>query len=196
MADMQATEGRNSHPAAASDVAAALETWRNGLVNLTAINRAINFKHSKSSTVEISGPDAQSILDGLRAGKTWSFLGTRPADEGREHAAPTPYTFRSPKDDKDLGAVLRTLNRKAKQEYLARGLSVLYVGLGMLRWTDTDDTAYQSPLLLIPVDLVPVGPRDTPRLEIGEDDPTLNPALALRLAEFGITLPGVDNLTD
>jgi primosomal protein N' len=37
--------------------------------------------------------------------------------------------------------------------------------------------------------LVPEGPRATPRIKGGQDDAVLNPALPLRLNEFGITLP-------
>ena len=37
-----------------------------------------------------------------------------------------------------------------------------------------------SPLLLVPVELLPEGPKGTPRITKGEDDPVLNPALALR----------------
>ncbi|SDT55246.1 AAA domain-containing protein [Jiangella sp. DSM 45060] len=92
--------------------------------------------------------------------------------------------------------MLRTLMRKANAEYLDRGLSVLYVAFGMLHWKEVDGTDMTSPLLLMPVTLIPEGPKGTPRLTSGEDDSVLNPALALRLKEFNIELPRMDALDD
>ena len=73
----------------------------------------------------------------------------------------------------------------------------MYMALGMLHWKDVDETPYASPLLLVPVQFVTMGRKNRPHLRINVDeDPTLNPALALRLAEFGVTLPNVDDLSD
>ncbi len=85
--------------------------------------------------------------------------------------------------------MVRTLMRRANEEFLDRGLSVLYVAFGMLKWQDVDKTDMTSPIYLLPVELVPEGPRATPRIKGGQDDAVLNPALPLRLNEFGITLP-------
>ncbi|KIA73932.1 hypothetical protein ANMWB30_11800 [Arthrobacter sp. MWB30] len=84
--------------------------------------------------------------------------------------------------------------RKASAEFLDRGLSVLYMAFGLLDWHDVDDTLMASPILLVPVQLVPEGPKGTPRIKEGEDDPVLNPALSLRLKEFGIDLPSVEDI--
>ncbi|WP_434739417.1 DUF3320 domain-containing protein [Micromonospora sp. SH-82] len=184
------------------DIINALGVWRDSLVNLTGANRLINFKDSRTGAVQISNPTGQEILDGLRARRPWSFQGTRDADQSFEAAEDEPLdlpsgsVLHSPKVDKDLAPVLRSLMRKARQEYLDRGLSVLYLALGMLNWRDTDDTSLASPLLLIPVELTVTGPRDRPRLRIGEGDPVLNPALALRMQDFGIALPAIEDLAD
>jgi len=68
-------------------------------------------------------------------------------------------------------------------------LAVLYVAFGILDWQDVDGTEMVSPLLLVPVQLIPEGPKGTPRITEGENDPVINPALSLRLKEFGIELP-------
>ena len=47
------------------DISAALTVWRNGLVNLTGVNRLINFKKTKTGTMPITAPSTQQILDGL-----------------------------------------------------------------------------------------------------------------------------------
>ncbi|WP_319462731.1 DUF3320 domain-containing protein [Micromonospora sp. RTP1Z1] len=183
-------------------IANALKVWRDSLVNLTGVNRLINFKHTKSGTIQITNPPGQEILDGLRGRRPWSFRGAHDDDqpfhagEDTPVALPSGSVLHSPKADKDLGPVLRSLMRKARQEYLDRGLSVLYLALGMLDWRETDGISLASPLLLIPVELTTTGPRDRPRLRIGDGDPVFNPALALRMQDFGITLPTIDDLAD
>ena len=92
--------------------------------------------------------------------------------------------------EKDLGPILRSLARRANQEFLDRGLSVMYVALGMLHWKDVDDTPYTSPLLLVPVEFIPDGAEEQAS---AEDQPRrrphCQPCLALRVSDFGVTLP-------
>ena len=211
----EGTDGASVPPGTGAQTA--LRIWRDGLVNLTGRNRALNFRHAKSSTVAIQSPALQTILDGLVAGSEWSFAGKPDRDrlvvdeddlgedddwdadedswDARDVRAVTGPTLRCDKPERDLAAALRNLSRKATQEYLDRGLSVMYVGLGMLRWRDVDGTGYVSPLLLVPVEFVSAGAKATPRLKVGEDDPTLNPALALRMQDFEVALPTVEDLT-
>ena len=211
----EGTDGASVPPGTGAQTA--LRIWRDGLVNLTGRNRALNFRHAKSSTVAIQSPALQTILDGLVAGSEWSFAGKPDRDrlvvdeddlgedddwdadedswDARDVRAVTGPTLRCDKPERDLAAALRNLSRKATQEYLDRGLSVMYVGLGMLRWRDVDGTGYVSPLLLVPVEFVSAGAKATPRLKVGEDDPTVNPALALRMQDFEVALPTVEDLT-
>lgn len=70
---------------------------------------------------------------------------------------------------------------------------MLYMAFGLLHWRDTDGSEMSSPLFLVPVQLLPEGPLGTPRITEGDDDPVLNPALILRLKEFGIELPSIDD---
>src|SRR5262245_24166123 len=110
--------------------------------------------------------------------------------------AAVPGVLDTIKDEDELAAALRLLARRSKQEYLDRGVWVLYLAVGMLRWTDDDDAAYASPLLLVPVRMVSTGLRQLPVLEIAEEDPVVNPALSLKMSQYGVVLPGVDLLED
>ncbi len=179
-----------------ADIRAALETWRDSLVNLTGSNRLINFRRSKTGMVEITGPSAAAIVDGLRQGREWKFRGAEDGDTPAPRRAGSDDVLHSPMIDKDLGATLRRLLKRSKQEYLDRGVSVLYIATGMLHWKDDDGTPYASPMLLLPVELTALSPRDVPRLQVRDDDPLVNPALSLRLRQMGITLPTVDALAD
>src|SRR5262245_47995506 len=161
-----------------AEVRAALTSWRDGLVNLDAGNRLLNFRRSETGTVEIAGPPPAVILGALRAGGEHGFAGE---DE----------FLRTGMAPQALGTVLRRLMRKARQDFLDRGVDPLHLAIGMLHWRDEEGAGYASPLLLVPVELTAAGPADLPRLRGRDDDPVVNPALALRLRLLGVSAPAV-----
>ena len=163
--------------------AAALRSWRDGLVNLDAGNRLINYRRSETGTVEIAGPPPQVIVGALRAGGEHGFTG-----EGE--------FFRTQMPAQPLGSVLRRLMRKSRQDFLDRGVDALHLAIGMLHWRDEQDAPFASPLLLLPVELTAAGPADLPKLRGRDDDPVVNPALTLRLRLLGVDLPGVESLAE
>ncbi|MFI5897701.1 DUF4011 domain-containing protein [Actinoplanes sp. NPDC051513] len=165
------------------EVRAALRAWRDGLVNLDAGNRLIGFRRSQTGTVDIAGPPPQVIVGALRAGGEHGFTG-----EGE--------FFRTAMAAQPLGTVLRRLMRKARQDFLDRGVDALHLAIGMLQWRDEDGTAFASPLLLVPVELTAAGPAGLPKLRGRDDDPVVNPALTLRLRLLGVELPAVESLAD
>ena len=59
-----------------TDAADALKAWRDTLVNLSGVNRLISFRASRTGTVIIASPSAQSVYEGLRGRGLWSFQGT------------------------------------------------------------------------------------------------------------------------
>src|SRR3954451_17062544 len=162
---------------------AALRAWRNGLVNLDAGNRLINFRRTETGTVEIAGPPPQVIVGALKAGGAHGFAG-----EGE--------FFRTKIAAQPLGSVLRRLMRKSRQDFLDRGVDALHLAIGMLRWRDEDESPFTSPLLLLPVELTAAGPAGLPKLRGRDDDPVVNPALTLRLRLLGVDLPGVESLAE
>lgn len=174
---------------------AALKTWREGLIGLDRRSRLLRFRAPKTSSLNLDSPSADAILDLLRSGKLQSFVGDiiDPAT-GQASPARAGAFLHVPRTDAEIGPVVRTLMRRANEEFLDRGLSVLYVAFGVLRWKDVDGSGMASPIYLLPVELVPEGPRATPRIKGGEDDAVLNPALPLRLSEFGITLPTYEDV--
>ena len=177
-----------------SEIQAALKTWRDGLVGLTRQSALIKFRAPKMSSLSIDAPAPDEVLTRLRSGKPQAFRGDMNPDEMASAESLPGIFFHSPRPDSEVGPVIRNLMRKSSAEFLDRGLSVLYLAFGTLDWRDVDDTAMVSPLLLVPVKLLPRGPKDTPRITEGEDEPVLNPALALRLKEFGIDLPTTEDI--
>ncbi len=217
-------------------IRSAIQSWRDGLINLTGANRLLNFKPSRTGSVELIRPPAADVLARLTGHGTFGFRALRPRQTAEEPAAeepaaeepaaeepaaeepaaeepaaeepaaeepaaeepaaqdpaaqdpappapdeagpaetpplppPAPDTLDADIDPDDLAAALRSLYRRSSQEYLDRGLSVLYLAFGTLNWTDEDRTRYTSPLLLVPVRLDHKGPRQLPTLEPLEED--------------------------
>jgi len=195
-------------------IRAAIGSWRDGLISHTAANRLLNYKPSRTGTIGLVRPAAADILSRLRAGGTYTFRSLAPEPgaagyggaatgqngwpHGGPQAVPPPAADVLDTDagPDDLAAALRVLLRRSEQEYLDRGLRVLYLAFGALTWTDEDRARYTSPLLLVPARLVAAAPRQPPVLEPAEDDPVINPALRRKLSARGITLPSADDLAE
>jgi len=190
-------------------VRSAIGTWRDGLINLTGSNRLLNFKPSRTSVISVVRPAPQDVLSRVARGGVYRFrsLQPKPAEagqDGSEPSAPGGVPVPPPAVDRldtdrpadDLAAALRSLYRRSNQDYLDRGVWVLYLAFGVLAWADEDRSRYTSPLLLVPVQLEGVSAAQGAELKAAPEEPVLNPALALKLAQYGIDLPRVDDLED
>lgn len=191
------------HNAVTGSAQAALKAWREGLVGLTGNSALVKFKAPKSSSVRLDGPESDRILELLDSGAELTIAGTAEQDDEvgaelafDEYDEPAVADLTVPRLHSEVQAVVRNLMRKASATFLDRGLTILYVSFGLLKWRETDGTEMVSPLFLVPVELNAHGPKSTPRLSASEDDSVINPALSLRLAEFEIELPTAADLED
>lgn len=194
--------------------------WRDDLLSLTRASNLLYFKHLKVGSLEITSPDPEIIH--ARFGQArfpgWLFQAPASGAEGDQASASITEVLVAPAESdaapgarggvlkaagalsttkataRDLASSLRVLHRSSTQEFLDKGIWILYLGLGILEWVDPeDDKRAASPILLVPVELVRSSPREPYRLALAEGDPVLNPALALKLeGDFGITLPDLD----
>ncbi|MBV9025836.1 MAG: DUF3320 domain-containing protein, partial [Streptomycetaceae bacterium] len=191
---------------------AVLGDWRSSLLDLGGRNRLLNFRHTRTATLEITAPDASTVLTGLARG--WCFdpvtggdsvgeavSGEKAAEEalsGRilhEHGSAFAVggTGRASglvtqkNTQARLDASLYQLRQKSGQMYNDYGLWVLWLGVGMLDWREegAEETS-SAPLLLVPVELRRDGRRQT-RLHLAEDQDRIhNPALAVKLERLGV----------
>lgn len=180
-------------------VRAWLRKQRDDLINMSRRNRLLHFKHTKTASLEIALPTPDKVLRGISrtgSGGAWEFF-PGAGDLPRERRAHELVV--ADKDDDSLDKALRLLKRKTDQEFVDKGVWVLYLGLGMLDWVESadDDTPSASPLLLVPVTLVRDSLREPFRLRRTEDDPVLNPALAVKLdTDFGLTMPAIEEFEE
>ncbi|MEU8658906.1 DUF3320 domain-containing protein [Actinoplanes philippinensis] len=173
---------------AGDDVRAALAAWRDGLIDPGGANRLIDLPRGGADLVEIVAPDPAGVIAALRHGRDCPLTGAG--------TRKTAGALRTDLPDGVLTSLLRRLRRHAQLEQADRGVDVLHLAVGLLHWTDPAGIAHASPLLLIPAELVTLGPGEVPRLRAGAGDPIVNPALAARLSPLGVTLPEVDDLLD
>ncbi|MFI1423102.1 DUF3320 domain-containing protein [Streptomyces sp. NPDC020731] len=168
-----------------------LTGWRTSLVDLSGRNRLLNFRHTRTSTLELSAP-SPTILVNLLEDRALQFakLPDEVPSEDEESVCPPPgeYDVVTQKTTAPaLQRALRSLRSKATQVFNDYGLWTLHLGVGMLHWReDGATTTSQAPLILFPVELVRT-PTGLELLQANEDeDPQLNPALPIKLEQFGI----------
>jgi hypothetical protein len=196
----------------------ALQQWRDSLINLTGNNRLLNYRPTRSSTIEFADLSPLQILDRIAQGTF--VIGTRPTAAPEKDTEPGPDDTGEALEDlvlaeieefdysafpnhlfvnktqKDVDRALKNLDAYARREFLDKGLTTLYAAFGAIRWKEESGDERLSPLILIPVKLESDGPKRPSRVLPSEDDPSGNPALALRFADFGVELPSSDQIRD
>jgi very-short-patch-repair endonuclease len=187
-------------PTVDSSVADQVRQWlkaqRDELINMSRRNRLLYFKHSASASLEIVSPGAAEVLDKLARSTSsyWNFNYPPEDDQSPRPPKDTELVI-ADKTAKQIDNALRQLERKSNQDFVDKGLWVLYLGLGMLNWTEApnyDETA-AAPLVLVPVTIARDSLREPFRLRRTDDDPVINPALTVKLeADFDLRLPNLD----
>ncbi|MGA5554607.1 DUF3320 domain-containing protein [Streptomyces lavendulocolor] len=177
-------------------VKAVLEEWRKSLLDMGGRNRLLNFKHTRTATLEMVFPDADALLADL--GQGWGFAPVAEGsddDAGADGAVPGDGPYRQASGlitqkttQASLNRALYQLRRESGQKFNDYGLWVLWLGVGMLNWCE--EGAYESsaaPLILIPVELRREENSRRYRLRPAEgQERTHNPALAVKMEHLGV----------
>lgn len=199
-------------------IATSLKQWRDSLVELGGRNKLLNYRATKSSTIEFVDVAPQQVFDAIQGGVY--ALGTEPkvvedhtggeADEEsvaeleshivdafvEEFDTGSAAVLHLRRNRTEVDRCARNLRNAARRDFDERGITTLYVGFGMLRWTEANGDARRSPLILVPVELEAATSRERPKIVASDDDVVVNPVLALRLEGYGIALPNADDLVD
>jgi very-short-patch-repair endonuclease len=91
-----------------------------------------------------------------------------------------------------LDRSLRRLDEQARLAIEEQGVNTLFLGLGMLHYVESEDSAqtFRAPLVLVPVQLTRTSARAGYALRATGDDPLVNPALAeLLRRDHALPLP-------
>lgn len=192
-----------------------LEDARRRLVETGTRNRLIHVNRSakRANVLDIVEERSADVFDLLRiSGKRMRF---QPRDEEEDPSEQEPLLLAvadDPQDPEDREAGYRdllletTLGPEALQRRLLRlftdartaeeeqGVNILYLAMGFLRWyeSDSSDVLRESPLILVPVELVRDDRRATFNLRARDTEIFPNLPLQERLrADFGFELPEI-----
>lgn len=199
-----------------------IDEWRRRLIDFTRRNRLLYFRPLRSASLRIEQPDLGEVFQRFVVDEDpWRFfippeapndpgvLGAEGAEESVSSStllldvtpaelALEPKTraddeleFAS-RDSKSIKRSLSNLYRRSKTDFDERGVRILFLAFGSLRWTEVEQSSEQimSPLLLVPCVLERESPRDPFVLKPVDEDIVVNPALDARLrSDFRIELP-------
>lgn len=184
-------------------------TWKNKLLDLSKRNNLINYKDTKSTTLEIVFPnffDSFNRLSSYNTTPVFNVIDDNPEDIFDEESKMInkelfikKYSHRVSSSQILLynssitpRKVLHSLYRKSSESILERGVNVLYCAFGFVKWNETIDSkiTYQSPLLLMPVKLVNNGLTKPFFIEQYDDDIIINQSFKYMVKlNYGIDLP-------
>ncbi len=153
--------------------------------NLVREGRLLRFLAANSHAEEAPEADAEKIA---------RLIATEPDPVGRKPGPAGRNGLQTTLAPELLQKRLHAIYRDARTAEEERGVNVLFLALGFLRWYEDErsDALRQAPLILLPVNLVRDGKRSTFDLALRDDDLASNQALQERLrGDFGISLPDV-----
>ena len=150
-----------------------IEKWKNKLLDLGKSNNLINYKDTKSSSLQLLKPDFKNAFD-----KIISSIKTEIFDlnddffesdgDGNNSKSYDIETFMSKYNNQikksqfvfynrnnNVRGILKNLKKKSNEALTERGVNVLFLAFGFIKWRDSANSNeyFKSPLLLVPVEL-------------------------------------------
>ena len=193
-----------------AELRARLENSRKELLDLSLRNPLLNYRPLSARGVEIVGENSHQIFETLvteRRAMTFLPAGQDEEDgsfnlprDGSEAAIAANQTDRRLQTSETPAALQRRLlntYRLANSAIEETGVNTLFLGLGMLRWYESDSSLEErwAPLVLVPVRLERTGVRAQFSLGYTGEDLGVNLSLLEKAQEdFRLVLPGQDAL--
>lgn len=185
-----------------------IDIWKKKLLDLGKRNNLINFKDSKSTTLEILSPSFSAAFKRITSVSSAQIYDDIYDDledilnEGKEiidkeeyiknHKNRVPANhlllfnpYQRPK------RILRSLMRKANDSLTERGVNILYISFGFVSWKEKTDptTEYKAPLLLVPITITNDAYNKPYFIHLFDDDVSLNQTFEYLLEnQYGIKL--------
>lgn len=163
--------------------------WKKKLIDLSKRNNLINYRFTKSKSLNIKKPDFKQIIEDLYHEKNVNIL-------KKENEKPKERIWLCTEEEKIVEKKLTNLYLKTKENFQELGINTCFVSLGVLKYKEsTDSEIYcQSPIFLFPVTINRLSStsKDKHRFELvsGSEDLQVNPALIEKLSQdFNIDLP-------
>jgi very-short-patch-repair endonuclease len=196
-----------------------LLSWRDKLLDLNRRNKLININVGPKNLTMLGIIDELPIqvyehLSSTR--RSFSFLPNEQFNEDQEQVIPIRHEvpvyqpgsvtpdLEKYKDDKlqtnlspkRLQTVLSNIQRRSKSSIEEQGFNTLYIAIGVLEWYENpgDNQPYNSPLVLMPVELSRKDFGSEFRLKFTGDETVFNPALVQKF--ISASLPNLSTLQE
>ncbi|MGB9938597.1 DUF4011 domain-containing protein [Methanosarcina sp.] len=192
-----------------------LDLLRQNLLDLSLRNNLINYRVSKSQTLSIIDEHPREIynifvlqekpmkfLPAKNQGSSTLESDSEAVDNAdvkwapiiNEDEEPENYFdnyLNTPYEPEELEKRLFYIANKANSVFEEQGYPVLYLALGFLNWTESQDSniVHKAPLILVPVELKRPGVGRKFTLQWTGDDIFTSITLQAKLAEQGVELP-------
>ncbi|AMR33956.1 DNA helicase [Mucilaginibacter sp. PAMC 26640] len=189
--------------------------WERKLLDLTLRNSLLNIRMTKS-VIQFITINAGKLEDALASGTEFQVLAkpsdwdNNPRDTGiyeslhqsdpiadlvtNELGHKRLRTFLS---EIELNNSITALYRSSRLSLEENGANTLYVGLGMLRWYETDlsERPRYAPILLLPVEIIRKSAQKGYLIRSREEETIMNITLLEMIRQdFGITIGGLESL--
>ena len=193
-----------------TDIRARIESSRKELLDLSLQNALLNYRPLSARGVEVVGENASRVFKTLVNEKRSMSFQSVAEDESHgtiefgEDESDLPSSAGQKNRRLQTGETTTALQKRLLNTYrLANtaieetGVNTLFLGLGMLRWYESDSSQEEryAPLVLVPVRLERTGVRARFSLGYTGDDLGVNLSLLEKAREdFALNLPGRDAL--
>lgn len=176
-----------------------IEIWKNKLLDLGKRNRLLNYREVKRSSLRIEKPSIFELWKRFVVEEKPLQFPYYDDDEDNQlqllqdsESASNEFSVVTNQPVAEQQKTLRNLREKAKTAMEERGVNILYLSFGFLKWYESEHSNQYllSPIVLVPVTLTLESITSPFVLKLHDDDITVNPTLAYKLSvDFGIDLP-------
>ena len=194
-----------------------IDIWKKKLLDLGKRNNLINYKDTKSSTLEILHPSFDISFDKITNSSSIQIFDDKlnesddifsdDKNEMDREEYLSHFINRVPQSQllvfnhgQKTKRILKSLMKKALDSITERGVNILYVAFGFMVWKDNDDSniEYKAPLLLVPITISNDAVNKPYYIHHFDDEVSVNTTFSYLLEnQFGIKLPEYeDNIED
>ena len=182
-----------------------LKGWAEGLLDLTKSNNLINFKDTKSSTLDIIYPDFTTLFDKINSDMTLEVYDPKFDDDddsegvsGAEFLSATASKVKKPNQIivfnegvKNPIPILKQIKNKAAMVMSETSVNISYIATAFIMWKEEgDETVYKAPLLLTPISIENNSTLTPFFITSMQDETIVNPTFAYKIhSEHNIVLP-------
>ncbi|MBQ7652948.1 MAG: DUF4011 domain-containing protein [Clostridia bacterium] len=184
-----------------------LKGWAEGLLDLTKNNNLINFKDTRSGTLDVIYPDFNTLFDKINSDATLEVYDPKFDDEDEDEPisddVESVLRATAPRIKKNNQIIvynaytrnpipiLKQIKNKALTVMTETSVNITYVATAFILWKEPDEPdVYKAPILLTPITILNNSALTPFYIETQQDETIVNPTFAYKLkAEHNIDLP-------